>query len=88
MVALMDLDQAGLSFFGAIAIYLASCEKAQDRRWAYIFGLCSQPFWFYSAIESGQWGVFLLSSIYTFSWIRGIWNFWIKPSKLKGHTNG
>jgi hypothetical protein len=79
----MDFIQIGLVFFGAMAIFLLSCKNEETRRWGYVFGLISQPFWFWAAIESGQWGIFFLSCFYTFSWIRGIWNFWVKPVKIK-----
>lgn len=73
------ISQIGIVFFGVLAAWLT--QQANDRRkkYACIFGLISQPFWFYSAIETNQWGIFLLSIIYTGVWLIGFKNYWVKP---------
>lgn len=73
----MDITQIGIVVFGMPAITLLACKKEKVRRWGYIAGFLSQPFWFWSAIQNRQWGVLLLACWYTLSWARGIWNFWI-----------
>ena len=70
------MEQLGIAILGVTAIYLSQDSQANYRKWAPIFGLLSQPFWFYSSYQAGQWGVFGLSVIYTWCWIRGIINFW------------
>lgn len=70
--------QAGIICFGASAVYLTQDVRPERRRWACICGMLGQPFWFMSAWEASQWGVFAISAFYTYSWGRGIWNFWIK----------
>jgi len=37
--------------------------------------------WFVSRIEHGQWGIFILSLFYTYSWVQGVYNYWIRPDK-------
>ena len=50
------------------------------KRWGYIAGLIAQPFWFYSAISSGQMGIFYLSVFNTCFWTVGIYNYWIRKN--------
>ncbi len=74
------LDQIGIALTGCIAIWLSQDARASHRRWACIFGLIGQPFWFYAAWQAGQWGIFALSFIYTASWLKGLWNNWLVPA--------
>lgn len=73
----MNIIQIGILLFGVPAIWFVS-RKEKWKRWGYIFGLCSQPFWMYSAITNEQWGIFILTLFYTYSWIQGIYNYWFK----------
>jgi hypothetical protein len=75
-----NISQIGIIIFGASAIWFVS-RREKWRRWGYLLGILSQPFWFISAYQSKQWGIFLLSVWYTYSWTQGIWNYWIKPEK-------
>ena len=75
----MDRDliaQAGIMIFGCSAVWFVGRREAW-RRWGYILGLCSQPFWIWTAIIHQQWGILLLSFWYAYSWAQGVWNFWI-----------
>ncbi|MGI4936364.1 MAG: hypothetical protein ACRYF5_06415 [Janthinobacterium lividum] len=74
------MDQIGIALTGAIAAFLTQDKRASWRRWACIFGLIGQPFWFYTSYQAGQWGVFALSVLYAGAWLRGLWNYWIRPS--------
>ncbi|MEN6421305.1 MAG: hypothetical protein ABFD76_05100 [Smithella sp.] len=67
----MDFAQICIAVFGTTAIYLVS-RRDHLQRWGYIFGLCSQPFWFYTSWEAHQWGIFALSFWYAFSWANGV----------------
>ncbi|XXQ53595.1 hypothetical protein ACA040_002266 [Xenophilus aerolatus] len=31
--------------------------------------------------QAEQWGMFVLSVVYTAAWIRGIWAHWINPAR-------
>lgn len=73
----MLFSQLMIFIFGASGIWFVS-RKEEWKKWGYIFGLCGQPFWFYSAWNSEQWGIILLTLFYTYSWIQGIYNYWIK----------
>ncbi|MEH6566940.1 MAG: hypothetical protein V7756_16565 [Halopseudomonas sp.] len=71
------ITQFGLTVFSLLAIWLTQDTRLQRRRWASIFGLASQPFWFYAAISTQQWGVFILSLLYTAVWAKGFYTHWI-----------
>lgn len=76
----MQIEQIFIFLFGASGIWFVS-RTEKWKRWGYILGMLGQPFWFYSAWETQQWGIFLLTIFYCYSWSQGIWNYWIKPKK-------
>ena len=71
------ISQIGVMVFGASAIWFVG-RKEEWRRWGYILGLLGQPFWYYTTITNEQWGIFLMTIFYTYSWCQGVYNFWIK----------
>jgi hypothetical protein len=78
------MDQIAIALTGATAIWLSQDERVEWRKWACIFGLCGQPFWFYSAWVAQQWGIFALSFLYTFAWMRGIRHHWLRNKSVLG----
>ena len=70
------IAQIAIAFTGVIAIWLTQSKSASMRRFACIFGLSGQPFWFYSAITAEQWGIVVLCCFYTLAWARGVRNNW------------
>ncbi len=69
------ISQFAIFILGAGAIILV----ARKNKWGFVLGLISQPFWYLTAFINHQWGVFLVSIIYTGSWFYGIYNwFWKK----------
>lgn len=42
-------------------------------------GICAQPFWLYATLKAEQYGIVLLTFVYTAGWARGVWNFWMRP---------
>jgi hypothetical protein len=75
----MGLDQIGIAFSGVIAVWLTQDKRQSWRRWACIFGMLGQPFWFYAAWKAEQWGIFALCMLYTYAWARGVWVHWLRP---------
>lgn len=75
----MTFDQIAIAFTGVIAIFLSQDGRESRRRFACVFGLAAQPFWFYSAWKAHQWGIFVLCFCYATSWARGFWTYWIRP---------
>jgi len=72
--------QTWIVIFGCSAIWFVG-RLEQWKRWGYILGLISQPAWVYTTIKHDQWGIFLLSLFYTYSWGQGVYNYWIKQKK-------
>jgi hypothetical protein len=76
------MEQLGIAFTGLVAVWLTQHKQVAYRRFACIFGLAGQPFWFYSAYQGQQWGIFLLCIFYTMAWGHGIKTHWIRPREL------
>lgn len=74
----MSFDQIGIALFGLTAVYLSQDHRPSWRKWAPVLGIIGQPFWFYAAWKAGQWGIFGLCFLYTYSWGRGFWNQWAR----------
>ena len=72
------IDQIAIAFTGVTAIFLTQSKHAERRRYACLFGIFGQPFWFYSAWQAGQWGIFALCCLYTWAWLKGVHLHWIK----------
>ena len=74
------ISQLLLGFFGVIAVFLSQSANTNLRRYACLFGLAAQPFWFYTTFIHGQWGIFGLSFFYTASWLQGFYTNWVMKS--------
>lgn len=72
------IEQFFIALFGVTAVTLSQSQLPQRRKYASVFGLIGQPFWFYSAYTSEQWGIFALCILYTLSWANGFYVNWIK----------
>lgn len=72
------LEQIGIAIFGVAAIRLSQDERESVRRWACLFGMLAQPFWFYTTAVNGQWGIFALSFFYTWAWWKGVRMYWLR----------
>lgn len=59
-----------------IAIWLLQDKRESHRKFAPIFGLLSQPFWFYASYIADQWGAFILCFFFTAAWIKGLKDYW------------
>lgn len=75
------LSQASIAIFGVTAVALSQSVSASARRWASVFGLVGQPFWFYSAATSQQWGIFVLCILYSIVWAKGFYSSWVNPPR-------
>jgi hypothetical protein len=74
------IDQIAIAMTGVTAIALSqSGPKLQ--RYACLFGLAGQPFWYYAAWSAEQWGFFALCFLYTLAWAKGLCTHWIRPQK-------
>jgi nicotinamide riboside transporter PnuC len=71
------ISQIGIFVFGVLGIFLV----ARKSKWGFVFGLLSQPFWYITAFQNKQWGIFFLNFAYTISWIYGIYVWFFKKEK-------
>lgn len=66
--------QIPLAVFSLLATWCFTSKDARVKKWGPLFGLAAQPFWFYAAFAAGQWGMALLSVVYTSLYLRGVWS--------------
>lgn len=74
--------QIAIAVFGVTAVFLSQSRSPVFNRFACIFGLIGQPFWFYATYSTEQWGMFALCFLYTWAWGRGFIIHWT------GNKNG
>jgi hypothetical protein len=72
------LEQIAIALTGIVAIWLTQQSNDSWKKYACLFGLAGQPFWFYSAYAAEQWGILVLTIFYTYSWYLGLKNNWLK----------
>ena len=72
------IEQAVIAICGISSVYLSQDLRPAWRRWACIFGITAQPFWFYATIKAGQWGIALLTVVYAVGWGGRDLDYWIK----------
>jgi len=77
----MNITQIMIAVTGCLAIYLTQQNKAEPKRYACVVGLLGQPFWIYETFINDQLGMFALTIFYTFAWLLGIKNNWIKDKE-------
>ncbi|MCD2164883.1 hypothetical protein [Comamonas koreensis] len=75
----MQIDQVAIAVLGAAAAWLSQARSESFRRWAGIFGMLGQPFWFYASWKAEQWGIFAVSVLYALAWMKGLWIHWLSP---------
>jgi hypothetical protein len=71
-------EQIAIGLFGVTAVFLSQSHELRIRKYACLFGMASQPFWFYATWKAEQWGIFILCVMYAVCWAIGIYRFWIK----------
>lgn len=62
------IAQTAIAILSLTAVCLSQSRSIELQRRACLFGLASQPFWLYSTFAAGQWGMFVLSILYTVVW--------------------
>ena len=70
------IAQIALVILGAGAIFLLAQKRGRVRRWGYIVGLLSEPFWVYSSLTAHQWGVVALTAWWAGFYAIGAVNNW------------
>lgn len=72
------MDQILIALTGAVAVLLSQDERYSVRKYACLFGLLGQPFWFYATYIAEQWGIFALCFVYLAAWAKGFHVYWVK----------
>ncbi|MCY1542795.1 hypothetical protein D9M68_785620 [compost metagenome] len=80
------IAQIGIALFGVIAVWLSQAASEDQHRYACLFGMASQPFWFYSAYSAEQWGILGLCVLYAASWLRGFNQHWLRPWRARANA--
>ena len=75
------IEQVFIAFTELIAIWLLQAKSTEYRKWACIFGLLGQPFWFYASYEANQWGAFTLCFFFTLAWLKSLKDYWFAKKK-------
>jgi len=71
------MDQIFIAITGLAAVFLSQ-SNGDKRKYACFFGIASQPFWFYTTYTNEQWGIFALTFFYTYAWVLGFINNWVR----------
>lgn len=74
------IEQIVIGFCGMASVWLSQDKRRNVQRFACIFGILAQPFWLYATWKAGQYGIVMITFVYTAGWARGVWNFWIKAN--------
>lgn len=75
------IEQTFIALTELIAIWLIQEKRKEFRKWACVFGLLGQPFWFYAAFNANQWGAFVLCFFFTLAWIKSLKDYWFTANQ-------
>ena len=73
-----------IAIFGVTAVYFSQQANEGLKKWASVFGLLSQPFWFYSMWTTEQYVILALCFVYAYAWGLGFYNYWVRPTRVFG----
>lgn len=76
-------EQVGIVVFGLTGVVLSQLPGLKFRKWAPVFGLLGQPFWFYASWKAQQFGALAMSVLYTVAWLVGLYTHWFAKSEPK-----
>jgi hypothetical protein len=70
------MKDAALMLLGGSAIWLVGRDDPRVRRWGWLAGIASQPFWALVAWNARDLGAGALVVWYTYAWAAGAWKAW------------
>lgn len=76
------MEQIIIALTGIPAVWLTQQDRESWKKYACLFGLVGQPFWFYTSYVSEQWGIFVLCFFYTYVWYLGLKNNWLNKEEI------
>jgi len=77
-ITLEVLSQVLIGGLGIASVMLVTSKDEGLRRLAAPLALLAEPFWFYTAYINEQWGILLLTLIYTFRWTQVFIRDWVR----------
>lgn len=75
--------QALIALTSLAAMWMVTRGESWSK-WGFVVGLAGQPFWLYSTFVSAQFGMFIVSALYTWFWAQSIWEEWFSKSGSRG----
>ena len=73
--------QASVIIFAIITLWLLAQNKHHVRKWGYVIGIATQPFWVVIYWLSEQWLLMSLVIVYGGLYLVGFYNHWIRKGK-------
>lgn len=77
-ITLAMLSQVAIGLLGVASVMLVTSKDESLRRIAAPIALMAEPFWFYTAYVNDQWGILLLTLIYTVRWGQVFIRDWVR----------
>ena len=77
-ITLAVLSQVAIGLLGVASMMLVTSKEEALRRIAAPIALLAEPFWFYTAYVNEQWGILLLTFIYTVRWGQVFYRDWVR----------
>lgn len=71
------IEQIIIALSQLIALYFIHLKSENHQKYAGIFGLFGQPFWFYASYTSQQWGTFILCFFFAVMWYKNLDKYWL-----------
>jgi hypothetical protein len=81
------IEQLFIAITELIAVWLIQDKRIEYRKFACIFGLLGQPFWFYASYIADQWGAFTLCFFFTVAWVKSLKEYWIDVKDVQRLSN-
>ena len=72
-------SQIAIFVFGVTSLILIT----KKNKWGFVIALFGQPFYFYTSYANKQWGLFLVTLVYTFIWAYGAYEWFSKKKRKK-----
>jgi hypothetical protein len=72
------ISQVMIGVFGILSIWFIGSRTEHKRKYGWVLGLMSQPFWLYTSVAHDQWGILIVNIGYTFVWGHGVFNYWFR----------
>ena len=74
------IAQGFIALLGVTAVWLTQQPNESLKKYACLFGLAAQPFWFYAAWSAQQWGILALCFVYAGAWLMGFKHYWLNTT--------